>query len=305
MKLRELRHNLWNIGFIEGEPGDVLRVGKPRIHWVRKRILDRWFADPFILDVTETEIIVLAEEYCYALRRGRIARVVIDRATWEEKGFEIILDLPTHLSFPFIMRKGGKVYLMPENSASGCSTVYEYDDAARKVTPLRRVAELPFTDATVFEMEGKAYLCSTVSPDANSRSVQIYSFDKETLQVTGKVGEAHFPIVCGRNAGEVFEADGQLYRPAQDCTACYGHGVILQRMEKAGEEWKFEPVSSLYPPPYAWKYNQGVHTFNHYKGLVVVDARGYRYPVIGRVLTFFYPVLKAVKKVMRSCRAAR
>ena len=97
MKLRELRHNFWNLGFIEEGLADTLKNKNPKIHWVKKRINDRWFADPFILDVTESEIIILAEEYCYDIRRGRIARVVIDCKTFEEKGFEIILDLPTHV----------------------------------------------------------------------------------------------------------------------------------------------------------------------------------------------------------------
>lgn len=85
MKLRELRHNFWNLGFIEEGLADTLKNKNPKIHWVKKRINDRWFADPFILDVTESEIIILAEEYCYDIRRGRIARVVIDCKTFEER----------------------------------------------------------------------------------------------------------------------------------------------------------------------------------------------------------------------------
>ena len=187
MKLRELRHNFWNLGFIEEGLADTLKNKNPKIHWVKKRINDRWFADPFILDVTESEIIILAEEYCYDIRRGRIARVVIDYKTFEEKGFEIILDLPTHLSFPFIIRQNGKVYLIPENSASGCSTVYEYDDTTRKLTPLHHLAEEPFADATIFEMAGKSYLCATMLPDTNSKSVKIYTFDRENLKVAERV----------------------------------------------------------------------------------------------------------------------
>ena len=171
MKLRELRHNLWNIGFIEEGLSDTLTNKKPKIHWVKKCINDRWFADPFILDVTDSEIIILAEEFCYNVHRGRIARLVIDRKTYEEKSFEIILELPTHLSFPFIIRKNGKIYLMPENSASGCSTVYEYNDANRKVTPLHHIAEEPFADATIFELDGQSYLCTTMLPDSNSKSI--------------------------------------------------------------------------------------------------------------------------------------
>lgn len=111
MRLRELRHNLWNLGFIEEALVDTLEDKTPKIHWVKKRFKDRWFADPFILDVTDSDIIILAEEYCYDTRKGRIARVVIDRKSYEEKEYDIILELPTHLSFPFILRKDGEVYL--------------------------------------------------------------------------------------------------------------------------------------------------------------------------------------------------
>ena len=289
MKLRELRHNFWNLGFIEEGLADTLKNKNPKIHWVKKRINDRWFADPFILDVTESEIIILAEEYCYDIRRGRIARVVIDCKTFEEKGFEIILDLPTHLSFPFIIRQNGKVYLIPENSASGCSTVYEYDDATRKLTPLHHLAEEPFADATSFEMEGKSYLCTTMVPDTNSKSVKIYTFDRENLKVAERVATVEFPILCGRNAGEVFAVDGHLYRPAQDCTLRYGHGVILQKITMKDGKWSFEDVNSFYPNTF--KYNHGVHTFNNYKGLIVIDVRGYRNPVMGRVLTFLFKLI--------------
>ena len=289
MKIRELRHNLWNIGFIEEGLEDTLTNKKPTIHWAKKRINDRWFADPFILDVTDSEIIILAEEFCYEVHRGRIARVVFDRKTYEEKSFELILDLPTHLSFPFILRKDNKVYIMPENSASGCSTIYEYEDDSRKLTPVTHVSEEPFTDATLFELNCKTYLWTTMSPDPNGSTLSIYKFDRNSLSVTEKVGEKTFSLNTARNAGEVFVINGELYRPAQDCTACYGHGVILQKVSLKDGEWTFEDVNSVYPNTF--KYNQGVHTFNHYKGLIVVDARGFRNPIMGRVLTFLFKLI--------------
>lgn len=289
MKIRELRHNLWNIGFIEEGLSDTLTNKKPKIHWVKKRINDRWFADPFILDVTDSEIIILAEEFCYNVHRGRIARVIIDRKTYEEKSFEIILELPTHLSFPFIIRKNEKIYLMPENSASGCSTVYEYNDDNRKLTPLHHIAEEPFADATIFEVEGQSYLCTTMLPDTNSKSVKIYTLNKDDLKVVDRVATVEFPIVCGRNAGEVFSVDGKFYRPAQDCTKCYGHGVILQQMTIKEGKWVFEDVNRFYPNTF--KYNQGLHTFNNYKGLIVIDARGFRNPIMGRLLTLLFKLI--------------
>ena len=157
MKIRELRHNLWNIGFIEDGIENIIQDKKTNIHWVKKYINDRWFADPFILDVTESDIVILAEEYSYNLRRGRIARVVIDRKTYEEKKFEIILDLSTHLSFPFIFRYENNIYIMPENSASGSSFIYKYDDETRELQKVQIVSDRPLTDAIIFNYKDKYY----------------------------------------------------------------------------------------------------------------------------------------------------
>lgn len=289
MKIKELRHNLWNVGFIEEGLEDTLSNNKPIIHWAKKLINDRWFADPFILDVTDSEIVILAEEFCYEVHRGRLARVVFDRKTYEEKSFQVILDLPTHLSFPFILRKDNKVYIMPENSASGCSTIYEYDDNSRKLYPVNCVSGEPLTDATIFELNGESYLWTTMTPEPNGKTLSIYGFDKNTLTVSGKILEKTFPNNTARNAGEAFVINGVLYRPAQDCTACYGHGVILQKVSITDGEWLFEDVNSFYPDTF--KYNQGVHTFNHYKGLIVIDARGFRNPIMGRVLTILFKLI--------------
>ena len=54
-------------------------------------------------------------------------------------------------------------------------------------------------------------------------------------------------------------------------------------------KWSFEDVNSFYPNTF--KYNHGVHTFNNYKGLIVIDVRGYRNPVMGRVLTFLFKLI--------------
>ena len=289
INIREVRHNLWNIGFIEEGLENSLYRQNLQIHWVKKRIRDRWFADPFILDVNDKVIIILAEEYCYSVKRGRIARLEIDRHTYEEIGYEIILDLPTHLSFPFIYRVGDSVYIVPENSASGSSIIYKYDDALRKMIPLHMVADEPFADAVIFEIKGKSYLFTTQLPETNSSVVDIYSFDESSLKIIEKLGSYEFPILCGRNAGAVFSVGGSLYRPAQDCTLCYGHGVILQKITLDHGEWNFEDINSIYPTTF--RYNQGLHTFNSYKGLIVIDARGYRNPILGRILTALFKLL--------------
>lgn len=286
MKIRELRHNLWNIGFIEDGIENIIQDKKTNIHWVKKYINDRWFADPFILDVTESDIVILAEEYSYNLRRGRIARVVIDRKTYEEKKFEIILDLSTHLSFPFIFRYENNIYIMPENSASGSSFIYKYDDETRELQKVQIVSDRPLTDAIIFNYKDKYYLLSTNLPDPNGKTLCIYSFNPKELKVETLLQTVEFNSQVARNAGGIIKINNNLYRPAQDCAKCYGNGVVIQKIEYNEGHFVFKDVNSIYP--HSFRYNQGLHTLNNYKGLIVVDGRGYRNLIIGRILSFCF-----------------
>ena len=290
MKVTEFRHDFWNIGFVEDGIKSFLYTKSPFIHWSKKKYKDRWFADPFILDYNDVEIIILAEEFCYNIKRGRLARVVFDRKTYEEKDFSIILDMPTHLSFPFIYRIGDKVYILPENSASGNSMIYEYNDASGQMKALHLVSDIPFTDATILKIGGKEWLLTTMIPDPNGSSLSIYKFDGKNLCAYDKTSTVVFSNKIARNAGEFFIVDGNYYRPAQDCSDCYGHGIVIQEINYVNGIFDFKNVNSFYPQSFI--LNQGIHTLNHYKDLVVVDGRGYRSPIMGRIMTKILKILR-------------
>ena len=56
----------WNIGFCEYTPEMLIKNrALPTIQWMKHPYKDRFFADPFILKVTDMEIVVLAEEYVF------------------------------------------------------------------------------------------------------------------------------------------------------------------------------------------------------------------------------------------------
>ena len=100
----------WEIGFVDNSFTGLVNGEPLKVHWVELPFRDRWFADPYILDYNDEEIIVLGEEYSDELLRGRIAKLVVDRKTYKLKSWKIILDLPTHLSFPRVVRKNGEIF---------------------------------------------------------------------------------------------------------------------------------------------------------------------------------------------------
>ncbi len=52
----------YNIGFVDGNLESIIEGEPIKVNWMKHSYKDRWFADPFILDVTDNEIIVLVEE---------------------------------------------------------------------------------------------------------------------------------------------------------------------------------------------------------------------------------------------------
>lgn len=288
-------HSHWNIGFVEEDIRDVLHADRLEIHWMKHGYKDRWFADPQLLAVSDSDITVLVEEFAYSNSRGRIAKLVIDRGTYTLKEMKIILDLPTHLSFPFIYRKDGDIIIMPENCKSDSTKMYRYNITADSLTKLSDVTSLPVTDAVIMRtFDGKEYLFSTKEPMQNMNELQVYIFNPETLCIDDSpIQTISFSSNIARNAGEIFEVDGVSYRPAQDCNKCYGNGVVLQRVDYRDGLFSMTDVNSFHSD-YS-EMNMGFHTFNTRNGLIIVDGHGYDH----RVAHFLVNLLGTFKRNLR------
>lgn len=260
----------WTIGFIDGPIADIVD-GKPyTIHYVKGMPCDRWFADPFILDYDDNTIRVLAEEFCYKIKRGRIARLLIDRSNYRLISYNIILDLPTHLSFPFIERKNGKVYICPENSASGCWSKYEYNAESGQTNKVQVIAQEPLTDAIKTDLFGEELIFSTHIPSQNGNVLSVYDLNSLKTQ------EIIFPSNTARNAGSWFKIGDKVYRSAQDCNGGYGRAVIIQEVLEEGDGFGFKDVRRIESTNPL--FTTGCHTFNHYGGVSVLDVHGRRRP---------------------------
>lgn len=290
-----LNRNRWNLAFFEKQKlVEVLKGDCSAIRWLRYPDTSRWFADPFILDYNDDVIVVLAEELSYGLNKGRIARLEIDRHKMRLAKMEILLELSTHLSFPMIFRHKSCIYVLPENSASGKTDLYTYNEQNRGLTKVATLADLPLTDATIFEHNQKLWLYGTQIPNANGAKLDIYEVDEFSWTLRKKQSKM-FDSNIARNAGIPFKYNGKLIRPAQDCNGQYGRGVILQEIKfnEGNLSWEFHQIGKLYP--FTFNYHLGLHTLNEYKGLCVIDARGLLHPYFGRLVR---PLIDSAKKIL-------
>ena len=280
---RSIMQGVWNIGFVENTLDGVIDGEPLKIRWLEHECKDRWFADPFILDVTDDKIYVLVEEYYYPHKRGRLAMLTVDKASNKLLKVDTILELDSHLSFPAIIRRDGKILVYPENFKGGGLKLYDLDLEKPALVNARPISDALLTDAIYTELFGKKQIYSTEIPDPNGSTLGVYEIDGAGKYV--KVKEYRFPENIARNAGDWFEYKGKKYRPAQESNTEYGHGISFQQIEETQDGLVFKELWRKSSPHPTMKV--AFHTFNMYKGVMVVDCRGYRYKVAAGIINFF------------------
>ena len=259
----------WEVGFVEGGLPAVMGEDHLQVHWLKHAYRDRWFADPFVLDVTDAEIQVLAEEVRYETDKGRIVLLVVDRQSYTLKSLDIVLELATHLSFPAIWRENGRVFIYPESWRSSELSLYEFKDGHCDLTSKVVICDEPMADAIMTEHFGKRQLFSVQEND----KLRIYDFEAEKQRFVLS-HEKPFGKATARNAGDFFEFESEIYRPAQVCVHRYGEAIEIQKVVWDNDNnFCFIPYKTLYSNHAS--LDVGMHTLNSYKGVVVIDVYGW------------------------------
>ena len=271
----------WTVGVAEYDESVILsKDRKLKIHWIKDRHKGSWFADPFILSVSDDYVFILVEEVMYDTGKGRISKLTVDRHDWRLLKIEPLLSISTHLSFPNFYRKNGRVYIFPESTSSGRLTLYEYDEDSGSIREVNTLCDSPVADAVLFNHNGKDVILGTTSPEDNGRVLDVYSLPDAVTGESSIVQKISFPTRVARNAGRVFTIDGKNYRPAQDCSKAYGECVVIQEMENVDGTLTFNEVRRFYS--HCFNHWVAFHTFNVYENqYIAVDAEGFRSGLFG------------------------
>ena len=275
----------WTIGFVE-EPIESIVNGKPfSIRYLSDAPKDRWYADPFILNCDESIIELLVEEWLYKEHKGCIARLVINRVDFSIIEDSVILNLDTHLSFPFIQRINNRIYVCPENANSGSWTQYEYIREENRLVRVKTIVPEPLTDAVITNLFDDDLIFSTSLPKANGSLLSVYNKEGN------KIRDIKLESNVARGAGNWFKIGNRVYRPAQDCNTGYGTAVIIQEViPESDNNFVIKDIIRIKSPHPV--YSRGLHTLNSFNGLSVVDLRGYKRERLGRLTDY----LKNLKK---------
>jgi len=278
---RLARKKLWDLFYFN--QWFLIYSVSPRVNvsssvWRFKEIVppaDRFWADPFLLH-RDGKHYVFIEECFYASKKGHIAYFILD-----EKGNQTapkkILERPYHLSYPFLFEYGGETYMIPESAQNRTIELYRCIEFPERWELLKVLMKgLYAVDSTLHEAGGLWWLFTNVREydGASSLDELFLYFSTDPLSdewTSHPCNPVVSDVKSARPAGRLFEQHGQLYRPSQDNSRSYGHGIRINRIEiLTTNEYKEVCVTGIEPK---WDPKIiGVHTLNFEKNLTLLDG---------------------------------
>lgn len=281
--VRKIGAQCWALGFVRGGMQSVMEEDSLQVDWV-KMPKDRWFADPFVLEVTSNEIQLLVEDYAYDKAKGIISLLKINRQTMEITTRKELLELPTHLSFPCILRKDGHIYVYPESAQSGRLDMYEYHQESETLTFFQTICDDVVWDSCITEYFGDSLLFTANKSDY---CLDIYANSPKTQRFE-PFAEVKSKLPNSRMGGQLFQWKDKIYYPAQDCSKGYGSAIAIKEVKEKDGKFTTQVVKTIQSPHPSMTL--GMHTLNEYKGVAVIDVKGYKHSffgkMIGKLLTY-------------------
>lgn len=275
----------YNIGFFSFD-ADSLLHGNIKIEWMQHDYRDRFFADPFILSITDKEIKVLVEDFEYSRWKGAISLLVVDRQTYCLKRKKVLLDLDTHLSFPFIYREASDIFVIPENSASDKLTAWRYSESAEALEMAVELTDMPVIDPVLYKANGRFLLFGSLRNMDENR--KLFQWESDNLISTYKLvsnDPIKVDIKSARRGGGFFKIGDQLYSATQCCEHTYGEALNICRVDALGMGLLEEKICSILCPDSI--YPCGLHTLNVCEGLCVVDGLTFLFRPVEKLKAMF------------------
>ena len=308
MNLKRLYHKLfcvmqWNIGIARGDITEILKKKRNNLSfkWFQINSQTKSIADPFIFRAIDGKINVLYEDFSMINfeKYGKIVLNVLDDE-FNTVSDKEVLDSKSHVSYPFVFIEHDKTYIIPESSANGKVSCYEYDFETKSlINETVIVDNLPLLDSTILKHNNKYWLFATLA-DGQFDHSKLYIYFADSLFGPYKAHQNN-PVKYGLNgtrpAGNMIKIEEEIYRPAQNCEKHYGESITINRIIKLNEnefaeEYYFEIAAEKH-----CEFNSGLHTINCLDDLIVVDGIKMMFMPITKLKIF----LKKKLTKMREC----
>ena len=131
-------------------------------------------------------------------------------------------------------------------------------------------------DSNLFFYQNKWWLFTNIK-ECEGASIydELFLFYADDFKSSEWIPHPHNPIISdvksARPAGHIFKYNNNIYRPSQNCSKLYGHGMKINHIITINEnEYKENIISDIEPN---WgKGYIGTHTLNYKDDFIVVDV---------------------------------
>jgi hypothetical protein len=235
---------------------------------------DRFWADPFLL-TEDGRHFIFFEDFLYSEQRGLIS--MIEHKDGEIRDYREIIDVPYHLSFPFIFRHEGRIYMLPESHKNNTIELWackafphEWEKSHVLMDGVQAV------DTVLFENDGRWWMFTRLRRARQANISEIHIFYSNHPLSTDWRAHPLNPVVrnarVARMAGRVFrDSDGRIIRCAQDNRFRYGSGIVFCEVTKLTPEAYEERIVDEIRPDWDRRV-LGAHHFDSDGQFTVIDA---------------------------------
>jgi hypothetical protein len=289
---RLFRHPQWNIGVLPFSVAKLLQPGNysdAGIEWFPLDHRKSFLADPFGV-VRGGTIHILCESFRYRSGKGHICALTYSHHRFTTQP-EPAIELPVHMSYPFLVEDAGQIYCVPEASAADEVALFRAVEFPHKWSRVAVLVErFGGVDPTVFRYDGRWWLMCTEK--GRNADVELWIWHASDL-LGPWTPHAQNPVKTdvrtARPGGAPFVHEGVLYRPAQDCSKTYGWRIVIQRVKTlTPSEFVEEPMTVLEASADS-PFPLGRHTLSSVGEVVLID--GHRTVFVWQALWSFFKIL--------------
>lgn len=282
----------WHVGIVNEPINKFLDADfEPEIDWLPRKKSASYIADPFGYKKDDQETI-LVEKFDFRSHKG----ILVAYSSTDGKVFnneQVVLDLPYHLSYPYLIEHDDEIYCLPECHQSGKLTLYhaiDFPGEWEKVVTI--IKNFPAVDATIIQHDNMWWLFCTNESNLNCSGLYIwYASDLTGDWKQHALNPVKIDIQNSRPAGSPFILEENIYRPTQDCSESYGSAIhINQLMRLSPHEFEEETVRILKPNPRS-TYAKGLHHLSPIGERTLVDGKRYIFSFnhsLNRLLSGFF-----------------
>lgn len=271
---------VWNVGLIRKPVHEVAlegaRLKSSDIQWLRHFGETKYLADPFGF-IERRKLHIMVEDYSYSKQKASISEIIYDLS---RDSFSVpirVIEEDEHLSYPCIVEDDGNIYCIPESYRAAQIVLYRRnysEEAFMEETVL--LSGIEAVDPTIFSHNGLWWLLFTTKKFSTTH-LFVYYAEKITGPFLPHLrNPVKIDIRSARPGGFPFYYEGNLYRPAQDCSLTYGGSIVINRIVRLTPDEFTEEIVNRIGPVKGTPFDKGLHTLSGVGNFTLIDGKKYR-----------------------------